>query len=210
MPQSAPKGTQRRRGNRRGEGDRLRTELLAAASDLVAEHGGADALSLRAVAARVGVAATSVYLHFDDLDALKAALAQQCFIDFAAARDAASAGSSDPAQALLTGCHAYADYALEHPGHYRLMFGKGAPVPAAEGPPTPPGRAALNALAESIRRCQSAGAAEDGPDPAFLALLVWTSLHGQVSLRMDRPQFPWPPLDSMINESVHRLVGLRA
>jgi len=27
---------------------------------------------------------------------------------------------------------------------------------------------------------------------------------------MDRPQFPWPPLDSMINESVHRLVGLHS
>src|SRR5579859_7509175 len=85
-----------RRRNRRGQGSRLRDDLLDAAADLVAEVGDARDLSLRSVAAKAGVAATSVYLHFPDLGALKAALAQRCFAGFATARDAASAGLDDP------------------------------------------------------------------------------------------------------------------
>jgi hypothetical protein len=33
-------------------------------------------------------------------------------------------------------------------------------------------------------------------------------LHGQVLLRIDRPNFPRPPLDEVITETVQRLIGL--
>ena len=98
--------------------------MLAAADAIVTETGDASALSLRSVAARAGVAATSVYLHFADLDALKAAVAQRCFDEFAAARDQAAAGAGDPAATLIAGCQAYVRYALDHPGQYRLMAGR--------------------------------------------------------------------------------------
>ena len=73
MTSTTPKPSQPRRRNRRGEGQRLREELLAAADAIVTETGDGSALSLRSVAARAGVAATSVYLQFADIDALKAA-----------------------------------------------------------------------------------------------------------------------------------------
>lgn len=197
----------RRRNNRRGQGERLRAELLDAAAALLSEAGPA-ALSLRAVAARVGVAATSVYLHFHDIDALKLALAHRCFADFAAARDEAGAGLTDPAEALVARSRAYARYALEHPGEYRLMFGPDL-VATPAGSPGAPGSAALDALAESIRRCQESGRAPATIPPARLAVLVWTGLHGQVVLRTDRPAFPWPPVDDLVADLVTRLVGLK-
>lgn len=40
-----------------------------------------------------------------------------------------------------------------------------------------------------------------------LAMDVWVSIHGLVTLRMDRPHFPWPPLDEMVTEIVGRLLG---
>ena len=71
----------RRRRNPRGEGARLRDELVEAASDLIAEHGSAEGVSIRAVARRAGVSAPSVYLHFDDRDALISAVLVQRFAD---------------------------------------------------------------------------------------------------------------------------------
>lgn len=159
------------------------------------------------VATRVGIAATSVYLHFPNVAAVKIALAQQWFIEFADVRDAATADITDPATALVMRCHAYARYALAHPGPYRLMFGPGLPPQPAPDSDTPSMRA-FESLVASIRRCQASGATRTDSDPQRLAILLWTALHGQVMLRMDRPNFPWPDLDDMITELVTDLVHL--
>ena len=240
MTSSTPKPSHPRRKNRRGEGQRLREELLAAADAIVTETGDGSALSLRSVAARAGVAATSVYLHFADIDELKAAVAQRCFAEFAAARDRAAAGAADPAETLIAGCQAYVRYALHHPGQYRLMAGREShrlglasgvfspdlqtlspststgPSPidgSGSGPAQPeasPSDSAFDGLVNSIQRCQDAGIASPDTDPIRLAVLLWTALHGQASLRMNRPDFPWPPLENMITELVIRLLSLRA
>ena len=241
MTSTTTKPSQPRRRNRRGEGQRLREELLAAADAIVTETGDGSALSLRSVAARIGVAATSVYLHFADIDALKAALAQRCFAEFAAARDQAAAGAADPAATLIAGCQAYVRYALDHPGQYRLMAGREShrlglasglfspdlptlspsistgPTSPIDGsgseraqPEASPSNSAFDGLVNSIQRCQQAGIASTDTDPTRLAVLLWTALHGQASLRMNRPDFPWPPLENMITELVIRLTSLRA
>lgn len=205
---TAPSPSGGRQRNRRGHGARLREELLDAAAAMVAETGDAAVLSLRSVAARVGIAATSVYLHFADIDALKVALAQRGFVVFAAARDAAAQGISDPADALLVRCCAYVQFALDHPGLYRLMFGPGLSALTFAGQRDAPSLAALDALGASIARCQDTGAAAADIPPTRLALLVWTSLHGQATLRLDRPHYPWPPLSETITGLVSRLVQL--
>lgn len=201
----------RRRVNRRGEGARLRDELLTAGCDLLTETGQASQLSIRAVAARAGVAATSVYLHFADLDELKLAVADRAFADLATARQAATVGIDDPAASLIARCLAYVDFGLAHPGQYRLMFGPdlSASVFAdAYDATDSASRAAYESLIEAIRRCQHSAAAPDDTDPTRLAALLWPALHGQVTLRLDRPHFPRPPLPDVITETVQRLIGL--
>ena len=212
-----------RRNNRRGQGERLRADLLAAADAIVTETGSSAALSLRAVAARVGVAATSVYLHFDSVQSLKMALAQRCFADFTAFRAAAADHITDPAQRLVASCQAYARYGIAHPGRYRLMFGADLPAltaadaQRADGQPVMYSRTRLPqpspAAPRSPHSCRpspaaGSGLAPAGTNPTLLALLVWTALHGQVALRIDRPGYPWPPADIMISEAVTRLVSL--
>ncbi len=211
---SSPAGpSARRRGNNpRGQGERLREELIEAASALVAEAGGAGQLSLRAVAARVGVAATSVYLHFADIDELKVAVVERSFADLAAVRDAAITEIEDPAAALIARCRAYLQFAIAHPGHYRLMFGADlspAVFTRAYGAVGSASRGAYEALIAAIARCQQTGAAHDNADPALIAALLWPALHGQALLQIDRPDFPRPPLDDVLAESVRRLVGLK-
>ena len=65
--------------NPRGAGDRLRTDLIEAAGRLLREGATHDTLSLRAVARAVGIAATSVYLHFPDKFSLLLAVYQERF-----------------------------------------------------------------------------------------------------------------------------------
>ncbi|MGH2441539.1 MAG: TetR/AcrR family transcriptional regulator [Chloroflexota bacterium] len=184
---------------------------MEAASALVAETGTAGQLSMRAVAAKIGVAATSVYLHFAGIDELKVAVAQRSFAELAAARNATIAEIEDPADALVARCLAYVHFGLAHPGHYRLMFGSELSATVftrAYEAEDSASRSAYDALIEAIRRCQQTGAARDDADPVRLAALLWPALHGQVSLRIDRPQFLRPPLDEVITQTVQRLVGL--
>ena len=69
----AQPSAQSRRRNRRGEGERLREEIITAASQMIGETGDDTALTLRGVARRVGIAAPSIYRHFTDAGAAPAA-----------------------------------------------------------------------------------------------------------------------------------------
>lgn len=197
-----------RTNNRRGHGERLREELLDAAYALLVESGEPGGLSLRAVAAKAGVAATSVYLHFADLQAIKVALAHRGFAAFAAARDREQSDVDDPAARLIAGCQAYARWAVENPSLYRLMFS--ADLSPTFTDPGAPNRAAFDALVASVKRCQDAGLSSTTGDPLWTATLIWTALHGQVCLRQDRPSFPWPSLDKMVRDLALRLAGLNS
>jgi len=197
----------RRHRNPRGTGDQLREELITAASEIIAESGNASQLTLRGVAKRVGIAAPSIYRHFPDADHLKMAVVERSFATFAAARESTSRHLAGPAEALLAGCRAYCQFALDHPGPYRFMFSH--EMPTAGRTPGPAGLAAFQGLASSIRRCQDTGTAHAPDDPEHLAAQVWAALHGMVMLRMNAPHFPWPaPLEEMADQAVTRLVVL--
>lgn len=198
-----------RRRNPRGQGERLREEILQAADSAITASGDARQLSLRGVARRVGIATTSVYLHFPDVDHLKMALVERGFVDLNAARDAASEGIVDPVESLRARLRAYAHWGLKHPGPYRLMFGPELPPALAFDAERSPGREAFRTLVNGIERCQQAGLSGHDDDTFHIAGLIWTAIHGQVILRLDRPRFPWPPLDDMVDETVSRLLGVR-
>ena len=199
-----PTGRQR---NRRGEGDRLREEIITAASQIIGESGDDSALTLRGVARRVGIAAPSIYRHFTDVDELKMAVVQRSFAEFARARDAASGDGDDPAARLLARCRAYTAFALANPGPYRYLFSQHAPTGDPARPPVD--LPVFQTLADSINRCQQAGLARADDDPQWLAAQVWAALHGLVLLRLNAPGFPWPGLlEQMADQAVTRLIGL--
>lgn len=191
----------------RGAGDRLREEIIAVATELIDDTGDTDELTLRGVAARIGISAPSIYRHFTDLDDLKMAVVRGCFAEFGRLRDAASPAGSDPARALLDRCRSYCQFALAHPGPYRFMFGHRVPRPG-DGDALA-GSETYRSLASSIRSCQEAGRADSAGDPEAGAAQVWAALHGLVMLRMNVPEFPWPEsLEQMADLVVIRLVGI--
>jgi AcrR family transcriptional regulator len=196
-----PTPTRRRERSLRGEGEHLREELVDAAIALLAETGDLGAVTLRATARRVGIAATSIYLHFPDVESLTEAAIARTFDRFDAAREAAAQQESEPGAILRARGRAYCRFALDNPGLYRVLFD-------AERPVTERSQAAFHTLVTAIERCQAAGhALED--DAEHLADLLWAALHGLASLRINRPRFPWrAPLDEDVDRVVAAIVGL--
>lgn len=93
--------------------------MLRAAVDHIAEH-GPDSLSFRQVAAAAGVSHQAPYHHFTDRRGIFQAIALEGFTLFSEALRAAEQRTDlDTATALLEG---YVDFALEHTGHFRVMF----------------------------------------------------------------------------------------
>src|SRR5437879_767518 len=96
-----PSHAARRRPNARGQGERLREEIVSAAVRMLDELADDQALSLRAVAREVSIAATSIYLHFPDRDALVLAAMRRCHEELVQAVDKAEAAHEDDPAAQL-------------------------------------------------------------------------------------------------------------
>lgn len=182
----------------RGQGAALREEVLRAAMALLRETGDEASVSLRAVAERVGVSVPSIYLHFADKNALLDAVCGEVFDALHVAMRAASAGASDPFQALRRQGIAYVHFALANPEHYRIVMmrssvGRDASDDIASG--------AFGHLLESVVACEATGVLEG--DPMELGLRLWAAAHGLAALLIAKPSFPWPPLDELIERSIH-------
>jgi AcrR family transcriptional regulator len=193
-----------RQRNPRGQGERLRDDIIEAASGLLADP-AAPPLTLRAVARAAWVAATSVYLHFADIESLTMAVAERRFSELVRLQDEAREQSPDPYQQVRAGCLAYCEFGLAHPGHYQVMFASPLPMLTDVPPEAFPGIVSFRRLIDAVARCIGA---EPGDEQAFFtAQLIWQQLHGIVSLRISRARFPWPPLAETVTEAVDRLLA---
>ncbi len=94
--------------------------ILIAARRLL-DKGGASAVSMRKVAEQVGITAMAIYRHYPDHAAVLNALADQGFIEMAAALRATPL-AGDISDRMVAGCEAYLDYALVNPRLFELMF----------------------------------------------------------------------------------------
>ena len=65
--------------NARGEGDKLRGEIIDAAVKVLSALGPEDPFSLRSVAKMAKIAAPSVYIHFADRNVLLLAVLEKLF-----------------------------------------------------------------------------------------------------------------------------------
>jgi AcrR family transcriptional regulator len=197
-----------RRRYARGEGDRLRVDLLEAAADLMAVHGTVEGISLRAVARRTGVSPTAVYRHFDDHTELLAESVRYCWEHFRDVMQEASDSSEDPFEAFHASGQAYVRFAMENPGQYRVMFSNTIDVPldqedidaASMAPAAATDQVAMSAFQLLVELVQAMLAVRgDGRDPFFVAVQVHTWIHGMVDLCANHPDAPWPPIAELLD-----------
>ena len=188
----------RRARARRGEGELLRADILAAAERLLIQTGDEGAVSIRAIADAAGVTPPSIYLHFADKTELLAAVCEVRSRDLDRSMEEAAAAASSPMEALWARGRAYVRFGLANPEHYRILFmtRPGPDRPAKEEGDLH-GLTAFSHLVEEVARCMDAGAIAAG-DPFLVATSLWTSVHGITSLLIARPDFPWPDLDRLM------------
>jgi AcrR family transcriptional regulator len=202
----APEAGGRHRRNPRGQGGRLRDDIIQAASEVIEESADPKALSLRGVARKLGIAATSVYLHFPDVEHLAIAVAERHFERLTEARREIEATIEDPCQALLARSRVYCRFALASPTYYQLMFQTPLGPNMTFGFDQAPGRRAFEDQVAAVRRCLEALGRPD-EDAFGLATLIWATHHGLVSLRIHRPRFPWPPIEDLAEDAARRIVN---
>jgi len=196
-----------RQRNARGEGERLRAELIDAAIRVLAALGPQEPFSLRAVAKEAKVAAPSVYLHFADLNMLLLAVLERLFAEQIALRDAAEDEAAHAGggawERLLARSLAYVRFGLANTGHYRVLF-EGRVVPRLDNPRAAAfGQPILERSVELIREILPR---RHKQDPQHLALILWAGLHGIVSLRINKPTFDWPEAEALAEEFMRSLL----
>src|SRR6185369_6617659 len=99
----------------------FRERLCEAAERLFAEK-GPDAVTMRQLAAELGVSPMTPYRYFQDKDDILAAVRTNGFNRFAEALETARASvTSARAKGAAVG-EAYVTFAFEHPHTYKLMF----------------------------------------------------------------------------------------
>jgi AcrR family transcriptional regulator len=197
-------GTGRRRPNARGQGERLRADIVTAAVGMLDELADDEALSLRAVARVVKIAATSVYLHFPDRDALVLAAMRQCHEELVRLGDEAAAAAPDPAAGLRARILAQAGWAEQHPGLYKVLHESG--VHRRLGMPFK--QVMVDRTVAAVRECMDAGLAPAG-DATTVAIDLRTAVNGMLAQRINEPDLPWPPAAEQLDRFLSKLVGLR-
>ncbi len=148
----------------------LRSTILARAAELVAER-GADGISLRELARAAGVSHAAPAHHFGDRRGLFTALAAEGYRLLAAEL-------ADARPEFIDAAKAYVRFALEHPGHFEVMFDKSLYDDAdpqlltASAAADAELRAGVDTLADPHAQA----------DPTGAALAAWSMVHGFAQL----------------------------
>lgn len=158
----------------------LRRELLDLASAELERHGH-GAISLRSLAAQLGVASSAPYRHFRTRDELLIEIVRNAIEEMRQGYDEALRGDASPRERLRVACRWYLDFAHRRPELYRLMFD---PAMAWHFDPRLEARpeASFGVFAALV-----AGAAGlDDPELIHArAVASWAVLHGYAMLRMN-------------------------
>jgi len=195
---------------RRGEGELLHAEIVAATARLLAETGDESAVSIRAIADAVGVTPPSIYLHFPDKTALLFAVCEDRFQALDQRLEDAARDATDPLDELHRRGAAYVRFGLENPEHYRILFmDRDEPISFSEERMTD--AAAFTHMVEAVQRAIDAGvlAVGDGAtatDAMTATIALWASAHGLTSLLIAKPDFPWPSINELIDQVLRAAV----
>lgn len=175
------------------EREQLRTLIIDAARELFVAR-GVDAVTMREIAKRIGYSATSIYLHFEDKEAM---LRTICDTDFLALATSLKniLQIQNPTERLQAMGRGYAAFALSHPNHYRLMF------MTSHAPHTPEtsNLQQNNAEQDAYFQLKSVVAdvhanglfRADLHDADLIAQTIWAGMHGVCALQISMAEDKW-------------------
>jgi AcrR family transcriptional regulator len=148
------------------------SDIVAAGRDIL-EAGGLDAVTMQAIADRVGIRAPSLYKRYANRGDLIAAIGASVLADLGA--ELAPFVGLEPRAGVRAVADAFRRFALDHPRSYELIF---MSLPPGSRPPAELNAAAAMPLVELAGRLA-------GPDQALeAARLITAFAHGFVSMEL--------------------------
>jgi AcrR family transcriptional regulator len=159
----------------------FRERLCEAAERLFAER-GPDAVTMRQLAAELGVSPMTPYRYFQDKEDILAAVRTNGFNQFAQALEIARAGGkSARAKGAAVG-EAYLTFAFQHPHTYKLMFDLNQPHEKDYPELVAAGRRARATMSGYVTDLVASG--DLVGDPEQIGLMFWAASHGAVVLEL--------------------------
>jgi AcrR family transcriptional regulator len=183
-------GSQERRAREKAL---VHDRILDAARALFTRH-GYEAVTMRRIAQKVEYTPTALYFHFRNKEALLQALSDQAALslglEFGKLRKV-----QDPLERVRRMGKAYIQFGLAHPNEYRLLF-------MTQQPGLPPEHSAIRKgdpdqdayalLVQTMAEAKAAGLLRPAlTDPEQAAQVLWSGMHGFVSLILVRHNDPW-------------------
>ena len=163
----------------------LRRALLTTALEMI-EEAGLEGLSLRKIAARIGVSHAAPEHHFPSLRHLLTAMASEGFAIFTASMAEERQRSPDvPIEQMRAAARGYLDYARAHPALFRLMFTADL-LDWTDSELAEHGQAAYRQLMEICAPAADFRGLKTEAERTALEHLVWSQVHGQAHLMIDQ------------------------
>jgi AcrR family transcriptional regulator len=185
----------------------LRQEILDAASELFVRE-GFENVSMRRIADKIEYSPTTIYLYFKDKAELLESVCRETFGRLSQRLTKIMEQPADPVERLKRGLHAYIEFGLENPHHYRATFMM--PIPEGIDPkkhvnPDSPGMQAFDFMRRCVYDCLAAEKMRL-KDAELASQVLWAGIHGITSLLITHEQFPWVGRDKIIRATVETLV----
>lgn len=183
----------------------LREDILEVSRTLLVKNGFGK-MSMRKIAKRAGVSATSIYLHFQNKDELLLGLIESSIAKLAGALEKNLSDSDDSITKLEKMSQAFVDFALDNPQEYEIIY----MVRPEEMPKFPKEkfqqiRKIYELLADIIAEGKRKGVLMVD-DPLMSAYMIWAQLHGVASVIISRRLDTRIPSDEFISQSVDHII----
>ena len=163
-------GIAERKGRLRAE----REHRIVAAARLIAEAEGWSAVTVRRLADEIEYSQPVLYSHFENRDAIVAAVALEGFRDMTSIVQKAACDSTDRRKARENAAMAYLVFARTHPALYEAMFTLPTSLRFAEADTRSELKAAFDALAAIVMPADT--------DVEVATETFWATLHGLAEL----------------------------
>jgi len=183
----------------------LREEILEVSKELLIKEGFSK-LSMRRIAERADVSATSIYLYFQNKDDLLLALIEESIENLKVSLMEVVDASKGFLMQLEDMARAYIEYALNHPQEYEIIY----MVRPEEMPKYPKEkfmniRSAYELLADIIREGHDQEQI-DVEDALINAYTLWAQLHGVVSVILNKRLDTRIPQQQFIEQALENII----
>jgi len=197
-------GTAQRREREKTE---LRERILDAARNIVRRE-GFGALTVRKIADAIEYAPGTLYLYFENRDAIARELSFEGFRKLLEGFAPAEA-IVDPLARLEAIGRAYVRFGMENPEIYRLVFMEDPQLTTAvfKAAGDDPGQRAYRALIDPLEELRKAGRLRPGAEVQALADTLWAVVHGIVSLKLTCPGFPVTPAEPLVDTALRTFLA---